>query len=64
MSFLSSQDFVNKTMLVLSIWVISYSPSFEYLRYKKVFLDGNKKNRHEKNPKSPKIQKFLLAKIS
>ena len=45
MYFLSSQDFVNHILLVLSTKVIVYSMTFQYLRYKKVFLDENPKTR-------------------
>ena len=35
--------FFNNIVLIFSIWVISYSKVFQYLRYKKVFLDENQK---------------------
>ena len=52
-----------KILLVFSIKVIAYSKTFQYLRYKKVFLDENPKTRLldlKKTPKSNK-KKFKMS---
>ena len=45
--------FLCQILLVLSIWVISNNKAFQYLHYKRVFLDENPKTRFSgmKNPK-------------
>ena len=58
MYFLSFEDFFNKTLLVLSIKVILYRKAFQYLRYKKVFLDENPKTRFSDMKKLQKATKI------